>query len=71
MVFGLIACLSSKLILIHTNFVNLLSKTTKKKLMQFSCFELVKLLIKLIDEMIDENIAHIRLAYRPAFYDEK
>ena len=71
MVFSPIACLSHKLILIRTKIVNLLIKTALKKLMQFSCFELVKLLIQLIDEKIDENIAYFRLALGPAFYDEK
>ena len=69
--FTTFAYLSIKLVLIHTIIANLLNNFAINKLKKFSCFEIVKLLIKLIDESLDENIAHVRLALRPTLYDEK
>lgn len=69
--FNSIACLLNKLILFRTKIVNLATKIVDVNLLEFSCFEIVKLLIKLIVEIKDENTAHFRLALRPALYDEK
>ena len=46
-----VAYLSNKLISIHTKIANLLTKSTLKKLKQFSSIEVVKLEGKLIDEI--------------------